>query len=337
MAILAIMKLTRRYLAVLALALALGGSSRQTKAQDWTQRFQNDAPKNWAEYANLAKRIQGSCVKTYTNRKTRELYGIERVECKQSNASVWTILEKLGPKEFSSLLFATTPTYAFQLTRHDANSAWVIAAIDSPAKDVAGPGIPREMAFHSICPGLMVGPTWLPNLVKDPDFRITSATGIDPQDQRLVRIDYSFTPAGEHHEITRSGFAILDSQHYWLVNEYEVAADDGHGGKGKFGGVVEYSTGPGEIPLATHCKFRRWGVNAKSEPVDYDDIRDFDLVLRDVPEDAFLLSALGLPEPPTEPRNSHLFLVLAGVGIGCLCTAVAIRTLLRRRSQFRSA
>jgi hypothetical protein len=307
---------------VLVLLVCLAARGEQAAKEDWARRFRDEAPKKWQEYLALARHLQGKVSSSWMDFAGNEETQRTLYECKQSDTGAWISVDRLSPVQpRSSYVVGINPTYQFKLVRQDLDSSWMIGSVGPPAakRDDLDPRSVRTQVLDALCPGLKLDLSWLPQMARMPQFRVRSIKPVENDARNMVRVDFDFDPPESFKQYTRGGYMILDPERYWLVQEYEVSADDREGGKGKLSGKISYLNKPGHAPLPERQEAHRTGVNSDSRRVDFMSVRYYLLRWRDrVPDEDFTLSAFRLPEPRVDQSPWHTLNSLSGSGAGCL-------------------
>jgi hypothetical protein len=306
----------------LGLLLCLAAQADQPAEQNWARRFRDEAPKKWKEYLTLARHLQGKVYSSWTDCAGNEATQRTLYECKQSDSGVSISVDRLRPIEpRSCYALAVNASYQFKLVRPDLFPWWVIASVGQPIAERGDldPRSVRTEVLGTLCPGLKLDLSWLPQMARMPEFRVRSVKPVEEGGRNLVRLDFDFDPPASYRDYTRGGYVIFDPEQYWLVQEYEVNADDRDGGKGKLSAKIWYEKEPGHAPLPARQEAHRTGVNSDSRRVDFMNVRHYLLRWRDrMPENEFKLSAFGLPEPRANQSPWHTLNGPSGSGPGCL-------------------
>lgn len=173
------------------------------------------------------------------------------------------------------------------------------------------------------CWGLRVSEEWLTNIIAKSGFRIHKISIPNQAENQLVRIAFE-CPLKDRFNTTFSGWMLLDSEHYWMIREYEYR--------------ISYQPNPDGTDVLTTRKFTydydRRGFPIAVKHVDRDKfidvvtkavkrtketVREVKLIEeKDPAEREFTLSAFGLPEPlgvhvAGSANRWYLWVSLAGV------------------------
>jgi hypothetical protein len=347
---------------VVAIALQSVLPSRLTAAEgvgeSWRERFLTEAPRKWAEYRTHSDRFQGAFLEVQRWR-TSPGNGSAKYtfEFKQNRALGCALskFEDEGDPERKTgsrpqTLWAKNSRYKFQLVQSGPKGSWLLTSrepIETQSKSAAGnTSFDGVMAFSNHATSLKSGNDQIPSLVAHPGFKVIGVTGIDKNGTTLARVEIDFHPEREgdiRYPWLRKGWLLFDPQKYWLLVEYEGAAER-DGGVGTMHGSYEYETGADGLPILKRKHVTYKGTEADGKPTESDYEFQFNLTEGDVPEGEFELSAFNIVEPVSaetalaefyagrvEPKKglpTYLW-VLIGAGV-CGAMALGFRYLARR-------
>src|SRR5262249_33135384 len=160
-----------------------------------------------------------------------------RYEIKQNkNCASW-LIQQLEEEKRPGRIEVLNPRYAFRLQRTSPDAPWAVAGISvgleegytlgplPPDISVGAGLVDMALTFSSIHERL-------PELIKDPDFRITGAKTVAREGVEWIRVDFTNRPKiTEPQQIgkntirgawnpLREGWFLLDPAHYWVMREY---------------------------------------------------------------------------------------------------------------------
>lgn len=351
------MKSSFRY-SVLLSSLLWATGEVECRAQDglsWKDRFRLEAPGQWEQYRLVGgKRLQGSRQTTSIDLTAggREFIR-DRYEFKHNDTCASFLFQPLLGKDKTGKLYVMNSQYGFQLRRISPDGPWALAGIDLNLDDgfdldpyppdFSGMAVmvDRPLTFSGIHERL-------PDLVKDPDFKVNNVGSLSRGGAEWVRVDFTSRPKLlQPHEINnkqiragwnplRGGWVLLDPQRYWIIREYDVQVEWQDGSTSTWATSYAYKDGRDGFPILSRVVLREKGRDVKGSPVENEHSYEYDLVEQeDLPEKEFTLSAFGLPEPVgvtwSKPTPWYLWLGLAG-GV-CLVLGVGFRWLKKRAAR----
>lgn len=295
----------------LLLVLFIPCSAVGEEPTDLRQKLQNEAPKAWSEYIQLASHTQGEVSSKATDRMTgktiREegptqfklngLMGLyvgdspKRLECENDRYTF--LLEEKLPNEWSLKYFKWNKgSYKYKIDFRGAVTSRGEETIGSSACQIA-------IAYSSY--GLLIDATWLPAMFNTPSFKIVDVTGADEQGEGLIRVKFEYEPVKTRNNPVRNGYVILDPSRYWLIKETEV---DGYEPEPEFRFKIqsknEFDDSVAGFPYVSRNVQRTVGLPA----VDNDDVHLTKLRRMDESDiEPFRLRAYGFPEPDEASRS----------------------------------
>jgi hypothetical protein len=254
-------------------------------------------------------------------------------------------------------LWATNSRYNFRLVQSGPKGNWRLTSrepIGTQSKSAADNTSFDLMACSNHAIALKTGVDQIPSLLAHPGFKIVNVTPIDKNGRTLARVDIDFHPEREDeikYSWLRKGWLLFDPQRYWLLVEFEGAAER-YDGVGTMHGSYEYETSPEGLPILKRKHLTYKGTEADGKPTESDYEFQFNFAEGDVPESEFELSAFNYVEPMSaeaalaqseaalaefyagrvEPKKglpTYLW-VLIGAGV-CVAMALGLRYLARRR------
>ena len=321
----------------LALAVLMGrdGMASLAQAQDDDQtlkeRFLREAPARWAEYAELAKQVQG----TYSFRGSLSPVGVkvENRSTLKMNRNCKLIEDSAerkvpgGKGDYQTLtLYALNPHYAFKLRRKNPTSPWYVTEVVDLRTDSLPPEIQHEFQVFERCVLELVslGPDPLVELLGKPEFRVVRCRRVLQDGEELVAVDFDYPHTADAQDSgIQGGTLVLDPRRFWCLRSYEVQFRSISAQGTRTYRVLELEEAKGGFPLPKRTTelidiLMNDGTKRKNESW-----RDCNLHIpsRLSSDEEFTLSAFGFPEPLgvswSRPTRWYLWLSLAGV----LCLA----------------
>lgn len=305
-----------------------------------TRRFLAEAPQGWQRYLTFAQRLQMTATATRTGVDNGKPLVTTRfrTECKQATNSAVRVQFSLEAKTDGEVI-GSNPSYTFTLKRRTAERGWILVDLkfgkQAKGRDEDHKSIHDDVRWH-VCGCLTLWNLWLPDLIGDADFKITSVRPQIVGGLELVRVDFDYPKRADNYprpgalRIT-GGWMLLDAQHDWILREYEVFHMTRE--RSLIHRRFEFKEGSDRHLLATHSKTNIKGKEKES----FDIISEADIQTEerpDLPSREFTLSAFGLPEPKGivwEDGGSPWYLWFTAVGILCLCAGALLWRRVRRR------
>ncbi|GIW85243.1 MAG: hypothetical protein KatS3mg107_0903 [Gemmataceae bacterium] len=299
----------------------------------WRERFLREAPAAWKEYAEFARRLQGSCTTRYLIHSTGKKM-LHRTEIKQNNECGMRTYEVLEGDvvRLAVELKAYNSRYSFMLGRRTLDGEWLVVRYGVEADQAALRQETRETIDAAFSAPVRAVRTRLVDLVGQSTFRVVEVKGVEHEGRECVAVRFE-----NPHPMSRrpfvpeqGGVLVLDPSRKWCLCRAEIRSQY-LGDKGPKDVsevvVVEARVGKSGYPIPV-----RWTLQNDAGVVtsEYD--------LRDEGggplEREFTLSAFGLPEPVgvewERPVRWYLWLMLAGVV--CLVAGGVFYWLSRRRA-----
>lgn len=325
--------------ALLCLCCLSATGHAQDQGSALRQRFLEQAPPLWEEYARRASRLQGSfsyaMVQTLSRLKVASSWEFRiNDRCRLLQWSTERTIEGKADRP-SVEVFALNPNYSFALQRRASSSPWVLLGIKK--RENAEPGklaaqFENELAFARTFPVGIRGKL-LADLVRKPEFRVLGCRESPAANPSLVEVDFDYPhPTGREASPVQGGKLVFDAA-TWCLSSYEVRVKlpDARGiWKMKILEWAEAEEGlpvPRRVVLNNDTDFDH-GKNVQEWKFKY----DLNVPERTPPDEDFTLSAFGLPEPDEfgwkKPTPWFRWLILVG-GI-CAVLAVGVRWLGKR-------
>src|SRR5436309_2339380 len=211
---------------VLLCTFYLGFANNPRAADDWGQRFLNDAPRNWQKYEAFAKRLQGKITATRKVQGSPEADYL--VEYKQNDncALVYEqVLSSEGQETaLTGELLAFNSDYTFKLGRKSAEAPWVclgVAKRQPLANDVTDT-FARFTLLRSW--EHLEHDAFLTNLIAQANFRLLSAVPTNDTGEELIRVDFDNTHSHSDKPFyaVQGGSLLLDAKHLCPLRSCEI-------------------------------------------------------------------------------------------------------------------
>jgi hypothetical protein len=294
----------------------------------WRERFETEAPGKWASYETLASRLQGKVSITKIDRAAGgRVLDRKEWELKQRPPCALYVSQNHEPARDGKAVVANS-SYAFILGRISPNSPWVLTNLQTDIKDgvTVDTPAPNDRVLRAVCHHLTIFNRFIPDLVKQQEFHLGNIAVESHGGEGLVKVEFDYRPKDTQNNPIRSGWMLLDPEHYWTLREYKVRAE-WPDANGTIAANVACTIDDTGFPILK--RYNRHHI-ATSSKVDHEYLYDYDLAAeKRVPEHEFTLSAFGLPEPEGV-RRLHAFLWVTGAGALCLALSIVLRRVVGR-------
>jgi hypothetical protein len=293
-------------------------------------RFFREAPSAWEEYRLFAARLQGTVDTTKTvNGQTS---ATRQLEYKSNSACKLVVAQERPPEGTVGRVHAFNAVYGFTLSRRSSDAPWVMENLLTGDKRYD-----RDEWEVNRWPNLLVCiHPWiasLPDLIRQPTFRVLKASAVHQGGRELVQIDFDNTHPwptdGTRPLPIQGGSLVLDPDRLWTLGGCTL--------QNKYPRVDTTVRGEYELrdPSAKYSVPRRFMIVQEEHAPGRGERRttrlvwDYDLkeVSRLPGDEEFTLTAFGLPEPaglPGAGRSApwHLWFGLAAfaglaLAVGC--------------------
>lgn len=327
-----------RLISAFALIGVVGFAEYVQGQVDLRQQMLAEAPAAWERYLEFARGLR-------TLRRTeKEIVDNGIVTRKESGTGEYVCLENCF------LMIRTTkgsdqwwmrdtaeginPRYSFTLSKATETKTWALdSAVLSDKDSETQVKKKLDQEFRNNCTELKLHSVLLPNLLKDPDFRIKSVRPQGASEANLIRFDFEYPkapekyPPGSGSVMIEGGWVLLDARHDWIPIEYLVHKN--HPSGYTIHSRTEIKEDGDGRPLI-HRITTRW--QGKSGKDDYE-IRTTSDIRQEkaskLPITHFTLTAFGLPEPVgvTWPQPIRWWLWITLACIGCVGLIIGFRKL----------
>lgn len=257
------------------------------------QRLLTEAPRGWDAWRERSRRLEGWGLGVYTGISPEGMLPW----CTKSVfrfAGDSTLLETgfliPGGPETSRTVVGRNDRYVFHLRRESPAAAWKTIHAGGDAQDFqdAEEAINESVLEHVEAPWVVVGKS-LPTWIHEPGFTIRKVERVDEGDDARVKLEFDYEPAGHaaHDTAVRGGWITFSPDEDWSVREYDLKLF-----WGRLVGTIRYDRDE-EGNVILRSVDQRYG-EAGSRNVACFDFHEYRR--RDVPAEAFTLTAFGLPE-----------------------------------------
>lgn len=294
-----------RYNVALYAALLMPASfSSLVRAEEQPMRWEESkaqALNAWKEYLQFARRLQGTVSVVREDGPGQKKRTSQTAwDFKQRERCGLKVRRDLLPKQGSAQAWGINPQYAFELERQSQERGWALTSLrNSPGEGESAGQSNKDATLdkqivRSIAKNLVIHNLWLPELVDSSDFRVIGLPRQVGDRPLRLRVEFEHLPKVILNNPVRHGWMILDVNHHWLLDEYEVQMlykDGATVQKAKFYSKQDTNGFliPQRIVLTT---------TNREGTIDFEYRQDFDLREEQSPQIAeFTLSAFGLPEP----------------------------------------
>jgi hypothetical protein len=338
----------------------------QADPADWKRYVLDEAPEAWSKFDERANRLQGSWTElwrepdsTDPSRQFRAPGQFkQRAGCGLTLTDVESTDRIAGHGAHKGVLRAMNPRYQFMLVRLDSEKPWTVEQVGDSIVENGKPLTARDFSFYALSlphaiDGVIQGTTTqinrglLPRNVFDPAFTVTSVVPFEYEGRRLFKVEFNYgkSPPGVVPSLPpgappgarlnewalRSGWVLLDPDHYWVSVKCEEHVGYTNGG-GTCVADLAYTITDDGYPILKRIVEK---LLIPADSVNYEKVREFDMHEADLPESDFTLSAFGFGEPgglPPKPTPWYLWLAVPG-GILALAGVLSLGWINRKRVQ----
>lgn len=330
-------------LAMVVFVLLFLETQAQGQATDWKTRFVKDLKPAWETYAKKIAHLQGNIrVKHYKDGPDGTLNYEQEVKLRQRAGHEYVLEQDVkvesNPDSLEAgVLWAVNPDYGFEIRRTSPNRPWLLKQIDFPAGKQTKIN-PSELigAWFSRPASLMTVYARLPSTFTDAGFKYLSFKEVEQDQQRAVRIDFTYTPDGKNPTIPMvKGYSILFPEKYWIANEHHARMNWSvrPGLKQTVAVKFDYADLSAEVPILKRVEQENRVREGSKESVFFLQT-DFDLFEGNVAaEEEYRLSGYGLPEPVgvTWSKPTPVYVWILCAALACAALAFGFRFLARRQ------
>ena len=290
-----------------------------------------EATSQWEEFVRFARTLQGSIVgkKLDLTQGGKVIQG-HRIECKQSETGDLFLVQDTDAKNNPGTAFVTNSKYAFALERRDEHLLWTITQLNLHLKGDLGFEDPKLAVRRWVCTCLILYNQWLPDLIKEEEFKVESVRRMTNGPKESVRLDFTYQPkpVRVRNNPVRSGWLMMDPGRYWLMTEYHLNG-------GTMSAVFAFSDKAGKFPiLSDYSRHHKVTTNDHGR-IDYEWVYQYDLKQQKLPESEFTLSAFGIKEPMgfAQPASTPWLSWFCVVALASLAGALFFRWRLRKNKE----
>lgn len=297
-------------------------------------QFLAEAPKAWEEYRHFAKRLQGTIVTTADKvnpKRSGPTHQQERQLVKQNDQCVLYTFESSTDGKPEGAGSLRNPKYGAEIKRGKENPDWFISRLDMTGKCGSFRNPPAQRVEDLATILLHVYFRALPELLREPNFKITRLSQGARDGQEVIAIDFVYPHTNDQGKFypIQSGSLILDPHHRWCIREQKTKCQ-WINSAGTMESKFEIKDGTAGNPIPVRGVLR----DRMEDGHGMDIVRDFDFhEATDLPPDReFTLSAFGLPEPSGVEwdSGSRLYLWILAAAAGAALLALVFRQLARR-------
>ena len=309
------------------------------------QRFLNEAPDHWKQIAEAMDKVE--CWLKGKSTKRDEAGRSDTHSChykirKNGNLLLLEIhtLDELDKSldPLKGRVTGVNSRYAFHLTQREPSQSWLVGVVGAEYRDrlsleirVGIEGIVNPYTF-------LTGDVSLLHIFQDPGFECLSVDPVEREGKLAAKVMFRYaatipkpTYLSDALNDLRGGWFILSPDDHWSVQEYNISFAGPiikESGFNEYGEVVDGY----RIPRRSKATIVKKGK--QGEVITYTDTIDYERFVRtELPEEAFSLSAYGLPEPIAETSKKTKRLYLAALLFGLAALGILISFILRRRSR----
>jgi hypothetical protein len=302
-------------------------------------RFVQEAPERWTEYARRAKALQGRfATHMRSSNGDREFKNRYEMKANRDGRLLRTSMARLsnGRNDFQRIqVFGINAEYAFILHGQSDGGPWTVDEMAYVKGGVPPPGVSDhfERFQRDVSELVSFRGTPLVEMVRRPEFHVVRCRKVIQGTEELAEVafDYPHQPGNKDTEV--GGKLLLGPQHFWCLYSYDF--------RNKFPGrqtnqhyhVEDWAVADGDLPVPKRAVSEvEFVAGEETNKTTWQ--FEYELgVPRRLPRDReFTLSAFGLPEPPSKSRTGR-YVLLTALG---LLFVVCLGALLRRRFRNRA-
>ncbi len=243
------------------------------------------------------------------------------------------MIQSLGPDRFDGELVAVSPRYAFHVKRNQERAEWFISGLERGGDGASFRGESVRLSVERLLTcGYYVDKVNLPDLLtKTEEYKIQKISSCKRDGADAVQIDFDCS-----HPVRRipfspvqGGTVFLDPSRNWCILGYDLKAEWGDG-KGSISTAFAYRNSREGMPIV--LKVNSVTKNSSNSLLGSERAGEYDLREPDRPpaDEAFTLSAYGLPEPEGSGPSNARYWIVAGVGVALVAAAIGLRRAARR-------
>jgi hypothetical protein len=287
-------------LTVAAAFQLLTSSVNAADPADLKAQFLADAPKAWRELAAFAENLDGTVVTDTHSAVSPSHY---RFEFSHNAACCLYLEQSLRKEDPKEEMIAFNRGYAFILRRKGPDAPWRRTSVEMRSPGVNNWIINNYTYMTKMLKSAVIADgSELIKLAERKTFSIKTITRVKDGDEEFVKVEFSnehvIDPKANDFDSIQSGSFILDPSHRWCLRRFELKETYSNA-QCEVSGVlkVRYTASGHAIPVKRVVK----GVSdhATAGKSSYTSTTDFDLKeTKDLPpDDRFIMSAYGVPEP----------------------------------------
>jgi hypothetical protein len=324
-------------LSALLLAVAPPQALSQDSDQMLRERFLQDAPARWEEYARLTGELQGSLSVVAAVGDDKIIANAEyKTNGKSKLVKATRRKEGFGRKavDIDEEVFAVNPQYAFILHRKSAEAPWALTELADLSHDTVPYQIDKFISRYLkyVMMGTRLDEEALPDVVRSSGFRVDRCHPIQRDGENLVEVAFTYTVEGSQGPtITQTGSLVFDPSRQWRLRSGDVQVRSE--GVRRTEKIQVTETEPrASSPISRVYEVEN-EIASQGKPPSHQRVRSEATLSQpaNLPADEeFTLSAFGLPEPPAIRRHGPWYLWAAMAGLLCLGAGTILRYLKRQ-------
>ncbi|HBI42105.1 MAG TPA: hypothetical protein DDY78_04495 [Planctomycetales bacterium] len=326
------------------LFVVMGGADLQAQdANALARRFLDEAPPCWELLKDQQFQLRGKIRAAWTWGKTS---GHAETDIKEKSGNQLRSPQPLPDgQENDNTAYVVNADYIFSLKRKAQNALWVLSDFQKKGKDFRLPTRFQEEGGigYGVQTVLLNCGAFLPDLVRQPSFRVVRAAVENREGAEFIRVDYDNTHPVNQKPIqsVQSGTMLLDPARCWCVREFEVHTGALNDESVTRSDVIEIrDSSVAHFPLPVHIasttKHRQFSPDGKAKEEVFTSTGDMRYDLEEpypLADAEFRLPAFGLPEPaePPQPLWQRWYVWAITAGLACLAAAAVCSQFLRRK------
>jgi len=300
------------------------------------QRFRTEAPQQWRVYSTYSEKLQGALSNKVKRGETMKMNAEIRI---RENGECFSCMQtNLLTAEINC--FVINHDYYFSLNSKANLLNWKVTSVDRSPPSSSSRELSEKTGTYSVKrSALCINGQYLPDMFNSPVCRIREIKQL-PGDNSHIEVAFANENSADASRLgpIQSGLVVFDARHYWAIvsGNVNVVASNVMSGTIKTHRTYKHVDDMYPIPTLISDTFDMILVGAPSKPLEAQHLLQtvehaFDLSVPEVlpAQEAFTMTAFGLPEPPWSlraPGDSSIklpwFVIVTVLGIVCLIFAV---------------
>jgi len=315
--------------AALMVGLSLPSAGQRPSGGDPGAMFLKEAPTAWEKLRQFCDHTQSEVEESTHNSVDKDGANDEKVHIyykREDKSFVYSWNCDKGRFAGREYVFALNPDYGFIVQKNSG----------SEARQIRYVGEDRSAVYRRAeSPGYMYYPLMLflsatiDKIAKSPDFRLLKAAPLKMAGRDLIKVEFESQYRVQRGVVLDGGWATLDPNHFWSVQEFELSLNDG---QQKVHGVTEYGEPVSGFPSPRGGSLTL--ANTKDGDATEYQFQYRDFGIGSVPSEACRRTAYGFPEPGLAKSNSTRWFVAGN--LVAIPGLIGLSLLFRKRARAQS-